>query len=138
MKRKYLDDLNVTDRWDQWYEDNPRKMEKLKREQEIYGFDSRETYSLRETYFEWLYERVSMFKEKAQSVIDIESDVAHHFEYNGESVPMIKLIDKIINNLEEYLTEHRHAPTLDMEEQLFNKAMEAAKIFVLILPSMWW
>ena len=138
MKRKYLDDLKVTDRWDQWYEDEPEAMEKFIREKEEYGFDSRETFSLNTTFFEWLYERVSMFKDKASRVIDMESEQAHHYDYNGESVPLIKLIDKIIDNLEEYLTEHKHAPTLDMEEQLFNKALEAARIFVMILPSMWW
>lgn len=138
MKRKYLDDLGVTDRWDTWYEDDPVKMEKIKKEQEVYGFDSRETYSLRETYFEWLYERVSMFKEKAQKMIDIKSDKAHHYEYNGESLSLGELIDIIIDNLEKYLSEYRNAPTLDYEEQMFNKALEAAKIFTLILPSMWW
>lgn len=138
MKRKYLDDLGVNDRWDMWYEDDPEKMERIKKEQELYGFDYRETFNLNNTFFEWMYERVSMYKEYAAKIIDLKSERAHHYDYDGKSVPVIELIDKILENTEEYLSGYRHAATLDIEEQLFNKAIEAAKIFVMILPSMWW
>ena len=137
MKRYYLDKIGVTDRWDQWHYEGKKK-EKLKKEREKYGFDSRECYSLRDTFFEWLYERLKMYLRDADKIVDLESERAHHYDYKGESRPVKWMILEAIRLLETYLAPADRVNFFEHEQELFDNALEASRIFVQILPSMWW
>lgn len=135
MNRYYLDKLGVHDRWDKWIYDK-KEEEKLKKNKRKYGFDDRETYNLDTTFYQWLYERLVRYKELASKIIDFKSDYSHRWDYKGKSLNQIELIDKAIALLEEYFT--TDGKTLKEDLALMNKALEAAQIFVMILPAMWW
>lgn len=132
MKRYYLDKLGVHDRWDEWYSDDEKRKRKVKEQKKKYGFDFRECINLDETFYEWLYERLMAYKRDAFDVIDFQHETAHRWEYKGASFTQDMLINEAIRLLEEYFT----SPHDWQRDE--NKALEASKIFVMILPCMWW
>ena len=154
MKRKYLDDIGLKDRWDSWT-GNEKSQEKYAKERETYGFDSRETFSLDETFYQWLYERLMMFMAKADKVVDMESEQTPRWEWEGKEYNQKQLIEMCLNNLREYLrfqadmtdvvreyqcnkTDGTWMDYSEIEDMICKKAQDAAKIFVMILPAMWW
>ena len=74
MRRKYLDDIGVTDRHDTWYDDENdlERDVKFNTQRAIYGFDERETWSMDYTFATWLYEHLQAYKEFANEVVDLE------------------------------------------------------------------
>lgn len=62
MRRKYLDEIGCKDRWDLWEYDGEFG-EELRKQRKEWGFDARETFSLDGTFYEWLYERLRVYKE---------------------------------------------------------------------------
>ena len=117
------------------------------RERYLYGMDSRETYDLSRTYMEWLYTRLSMYKYQAGKYIDLSY---HKFKYEGTEYTFEELIDKILDLCKVYFEHIRYnsveilnsswKPDISSQkEEAGYKAMqEAAQIFALILPALWW
>lgn len=132
MNRKYLDEIGITDRPDTWFinDEDPRK-EQWKLEQETYGFDQRETWSLDFSFYLWLYERLKMFKEVANKVVNLEF---HKFEYEYKTYTQLELIDLLIKKLE-----FRLSSDYDDSNELHTKySDDIAEIWKIILPAMWW
>lgn len=106
MSRKYIDELNIDTRYlhdDAYYEeegDNER-IKKWKRERDIYGFDSRETWDLDFTMVLNLYERLKMYNEV--NIVDTNSHF-NQFEYQGKTLTVQDAIDWMLEAAEEYLT----------------------------------
>lgn len=129
MKRKYLDDIGVTDRWDTWVQENglpsPRQLE----EQAVYGFDNRETYALDYAFYLWLYERLMMYKEVA--AVNLEF---HKFEYDGQTFTQLQLIDRMLDDLRFIFREDYN----DFDPEQYKRQEEIAQIWALVLPTMWW
>ena len=130
MKRKYLDDINVSKelRPELW-KYSSTKEQKLKEQREIYGFDERETYSLDTTFYLWLYERLMMFKEV--NCIDMEY---HTFKYKGEVLTQRECIDKMIEGCKLFLSN----ASLNYTEEEQEKIDDVANIWALVLKYMWW
>ena len=61
MNRKYLDDIGITDRWDTWGLGDEEAVKEHQKQQSVYGFDARETFSLDHAFYLWLYERLMMY-----------------------------------------------------------------------------
>lgn len=161
MNRKYLDDLNVKDRWDLWtYRGKTKNAHNNFRK--VYGVDPRETFALNETFLEWLYERLMAYKGFASKVVDLKSDV-YLYDWEGEKYTQYDLIEKCLANLKEYLLykgnsklyveahfkEYTDLENIDswdsrltadskIEEVLTNNAYKAAEMFIVMLPGMWW
>ncbi len=62
MKRKYLDDIGITNRPDEYTSTNGADT-KWAQQREIYGFDVRETWNMDVSFYCWLYERLMMYLE---------------------------------------------------------------------------
>ena len=130
MKRKYLDEIGCTDRWDKWVYRGERG-KKYREQRREWGFDARETFSLQETFYQWLYERLIVFKDIGGQIVDL---TYHKFEYNGQEYSQLELIDKLIEELRWALAGD---PNVYKKEDCV-RLMEIGKIWAIILPAMWW
>ena len=107
-----------------------KRHKKWFQERRLYGFDSRETYSLNYTFYVWLYEHLMMYKEKAIEVIDLEY---HTIVFNGENLTQLECIDKMLEGCRLYI---KDCESTDKEVQ--RKIKEVVEIWSIILPYMWW
>lgn len=125
---KYIKDLGIKKKDTPWgWDGNKEKKVKWKNQRKIYGFDTRETYSLDLTYAIWLYSRVKMYKEVADKIVDLS---CHKFMIDDKEYTQIEIIDQILENTEIYLT--------SSADDNMKKLIKAAELFAKILPAMWW
>lgn len=97
-KRKYLDDIGVYPLKDMIPTGNS---DKFKKERMTYGFDSRETYNLDTTMYYLLYERMCMFLEKANEIIDF---TYYKFDYNDKEYTQEELMNLLLDKLKTAVT----------------------------------
>lgn len=139
QRNKYLDDLGIKqeDYGTNFCSDLDKRLPYWKKEQKLYGFDSRETWNLNNTFIEWLYSHCMMYKERANEIVDLSF---HKFEYNGKTYTLLTAIEYIIECTGEYLkkTSIRDFYDFDEEERLFKKVQDATHLWAEILPWMWW
>ena len=128
MKRKYLDDIDITDRPDLWNPHDSRQKQ-WKKERSIYGFDERETWGMDFTFYCWLYERLMRFLDVANFDMNY-----HEFEYEGEVLTQKQCIDRMLEGLKIALTKNWTEQTDDDSK----KVDDIAHIWALVLPAMWW
>lgn len=130
MLGKYLKDLGIkeTDTPQGWNPDDSRQ-EKWKQEREIYGFDSRETWSLDYTFRLWLYERLSMYNE-----INCIDTSFHKFEFKGQTITFQDCINRMLEGLKIELTIDEYERTEEQKE----KTDEVIAIFALCYWCLWW
>lgn len=132
QKCKYLDDLGirVEDYGTNFISDERNDFWSGQRY--IYGFDERETWSLKDTFIEWIYTRVKMYKEFASNAINLEY---HRFTFKGESYTQLQMIDMILEKCEAVLkSEYIERSN---EENIQNQR-DICDIWKEILPAMWW
>lgn len=125
MRRKYLDDIgyvSITEVDDH---------KEFKKQREIYGFDARETWDMRTSFYEWLYERLMMFVEVGGEVVNLNF---HKFEYNGATYTQIELINKILELIRFYFSDEYD----DYDEEHILKTSEICNMWSIIIPAMWW
>ena len=129
MRRKYLDEIGCVDRWDMWkYRKNAKE---LAEQRAIYGFDERETFSLQETFYQWLYERLKMYREVGGVVVDL---TFHKFEWKGEERSQLEMIDLLIKELEWALVGKANI----YDDGDCKRLIEIGEMWAIILPAMWW
>jgi len=128
VKRKYLDDLGVKKRWDQI---NDEREKRWKKQRETYGFDDRETWNLDSAFYEWLYERLMMYKEIGGKIVNLDSG---KFEYGGKIYSQAELIDEMLKRLEFNFSDKYN----DWEEDQYKYVHEIEKMWAVVLPAMWW
>ena len=121
--RKYLEDIGVTDTPESWGKNDERQAEWAK-ERETYGFDERETWSMDFTFYLWLYEHLSMYLDSAAVDLDY-----HKFKYKKKKYTQKQMIYMCIQYLEEYFNNNNTST---------DTTCEIGKIWVKILPCMWW
>ena len=105
-----------------------KRYKKWKKQQKKYGFDSRECWNLNNTFVEWLYSRLCMYKKEASKIIDL---TYHTFEWNNETITLLQAIDLILEVCKEHLT----TEFLDKD---YTKIQEIMPLWGMILPYMWW
>jgi len=130
VKRKYLDDIGCRDRWDEW-EYEGEAGERFKAQREEWGFDARETFSLDWNFYQWLYERLIVYRDVGGKVVDL---TFHKFEWKGVEYTQLEMIDKLIEELRWALTGEDAYKDMEGYERL----MEIGRMWAIILPSMWW
>ena len=150
MHRKHIDDLegyegthklggNVDTNGhydpDVSLEDDPRQ-EKWKEQQSIYGFDSRQTWSLRSTMIELLYERLIMFMEvstvvdKTCHIFDVrEVGLVNGFGDPVEEMNQEEIIQLLITLCKSWLLD---------EDESFEISTKIWKLWTIVHPAMWW
>lgn len=129
MKRKFLDDVGVSERWWTWYKGKPT----MKERQAIrtYGFGHKECFGLDQTFYLWLYERLMMYLNDASGVVDLEY---HTFEFEGEKYTQRQLIDRMLDDLRFIFSEDYN----DTDPEHYKREREIAQIWAVVLPAMWW
>jgi hypothetical protein len=133
MTRKYIDDLGIKfeNTPQGWCPNDPRE-DKWKKEEEIYGFDSRETWALDYNFKLWLYERLSMYNE-----INIVDTSFHKFEYKNETITFQDCIDRMIAGLKLDLTiDEFDSKKKDLKVQ--EAINDVLPIFQLCFNCLWW
>lgn len=126
MKRKYLDELGVKNRPDNYGPKDHRKNQ-WAIERSILGFDERETWDMKHSFYCWLYERLMMYKDI--NFIDFKH---HQFLYDGEILTHGECIDRMIEGLKIALLKD------DYTKEEEKKVDDIAKIWAVVLPVMWW
>lgn len=109
--------------------DNDPRNEKWAKEREEYGFDSRETWNLDRTFIEWIYTRVSMYKEHASKIVDLNF---HKILYGDSEITQMEAIDKILELAAQALTENSN------ENLYFSNLKEICVIWTNLVYHMWW
>lgn len=131
MSRKYLDDIGEDYSW-VWKPEGSERDELFEKEREIYGFDSRETWSLDYVFYMWLYERLKMFVEIGGQVVDLNY---HKFDFKGKEYTQLELINMMIERLEYYF---KKGDLFVSSEEEYEPIKEIGEIWALVLPAMWW
>ena len=131
MGRKYLDDIGEDYSW-VWKPEGSERDELFEKEREIYGFDSRETWSLDYVFYMWLYERLKMFVEIGGQVVDLNY---HKFDFKGKEYTQLELINMMIERLESYF---KKEDLFVSSEEEYEPIKEIGEIWALVLPAMWW
>jgi len=131
MGRKYLDDIGEDYSW-VWEPEGSERDELFEKEREIYGFDSRETWSLDYVFYMWLYERLKMFVEYAGEIVNLNF---HKFVYKEKEYTQLELINMMIERLEFYFEK---GDSFDLSEEEYEFIKEIGEIWALVLPAMWW
>jgi len=131
MGRKYLDDIGEDYSW-VWKPEGSERDELFEKEREIYGFDSRETWSLDYVFYMWLYERLKMYIEYAGEIVNLNF---HKFIYKEKEYTQLELINMMIERLEFYF---KKGDSFDLSEEEYEFIKEIGEIWALVLPAMWW
>jgi hypothetical protein len=131
MGRKYLDDIGEDYSW-VWKPEGSERDETFEKEREIYGFDSRETWSLDHVFYMWLYERLKMFVEIGGQVVDLNYN---KFDFKGKEYTQLELINMMIERLESYF---KKEDLFVSSEEEYEPIKEIGEIWALVLSAMWW
>ena len=131
MGRKYLDDIGEDYSW-VWKPEGSERDELFEKEREIYGFDSRETWSLDYVFYMWLYERLKMYIEYAGEIVNLNF---HKFVYKEKEYTQLELINMMIERLESYF---KKEDLFVSSEEEYESIKEIGEIWALVLPAMWW
>lgn len=126
---KYLTELgiDIADTPYGWNEPDDSRLKDWKKQQNTYGFDERETWSLDATFIYWLYERVKMFNEV--NIVDTEF---HKFNINGKELTQQQCINRIIELCKTYFKKGIN------EDIAFECVEETLDIWKAIIFQMWW
>lgn len=99
-------------------------------ERRKYGFDSRETWNMDQSFYCWAYERISLYVKVTE--VDIDSDF-NCITINGETACMRKWINKILALLKEQIEDD---DPLSIAYSTCHQ--EIMTIFTELLPYLWW
>jgi len=153
VKHKYLDDIGVEYKqlFPYLYEEENNKLHTdtqkfFQKEYETYGFTSRETWNLDETFYMWLYERVKKFVEVGVQIVDLNY---HKFTFKGKEYTQLELINAMLERLEYYFKEDAIDDKMDeyrkqgmsiveADRKAYEPVVEIGEIWAILLPSMWW
>ena len=137
MRNKYLEDLGL--KYEQYglnwpYYDTEDRGEYWEEQRELYGFDSRETWSMGETFIEWLYSHCMMFKELASEVIDLSF---HTITYESRTYTQAEVLDYIIKWTGEYLLATQGCDW-EKQQEAAKHVQTACHLWAEMLFAMWW
>lgn len=126
---KYLDDLGlkIEEYGTNFMPDDDPRSYKWAKERQEYGFDVRETWNLYNTFVEWIYTRVLMYKEC--NCVDTSF---HKVSYKDSYITQEEAMDMILSLSKQILLD------MDNDELKLNNLREICDLWKEILPLMWW
>jgi len=132
---KYLEDLGIPlkDVGANFSDVNDKREKEWAREQEIYGFDERETWALDRYFIEWLYSHLKMYLERADDVIDLEF---YKFKFENKEYTQKEAILFIIDACENFLL--TESECYEDYMSVVKDVQNAIRLFADIFPAMWW
>lgn len=135
-KRKYLNDIGVVLASTEDMK-NSKGEEKFREQRELYGFDERDTWSLDFTMRALLYERLKMYFDIADQVINLNH---HTITYKNIEYTQRELILELIYLLEDVIKKEDESYFYDEQDKLefYDSCNEVWQIWALLEPAMWW
>lgn len=129
QQHRYLEEIIGREEVVQNWLPGDEREERWQKQQAEYGFDDRETWSLDTTFFQWLYERLRMFKDIGGDVVDLNFN---SFEIDGSKLRQLEIIDKMISNCEQIIK--NDIP----DDETARLEQETARLWSIVVPAMWW
>lgn len=129
QQHRYLEEIIGREEVVQNWLPGDEREERWQKQQAEYGFDDRETWSLDTTFFQWLYERLRMFKDIGGDVVDLNFN---SFEIDGSKLTQLEIIDKMISNCEQIIK--NDIP----DDETARLEQETARLWSIVVPAMWW
>lgn len=129
--RKYLNDIGIKDKDLPWnWQNKDERKDDWKQERKEYGFDERDTWSLKYTLTLLIYERLKWFRDKSPVEMD-KIGIAHEYEWKGKKYTVGQLIDMVLESFEIDLTH-------DTWDAPRHPTEDAWAILGVIRHSLWW
>lgn len=134
-KRHYIDNLGIKlEETPQGWNKGDSRQDLWKKEREKFGFDERDTWDLHYTIDLLLYERLCMYKEKAENFIDL---TFNKFEYENEILTKEECLNRMIEGLRLELTLDEYDEK--REDPKVNKLIsDVYKIYAVCKHALWW
>lgn len=130
MKHTYLDKAGAIYRPDQTRPKHFRTRLRHWKQRRLYGFDDRETWDLDKTFYNWLYERLMMFRDAAKA--DMEK--IRLYTYKENEYTTAQLMDFLLICLRVAITKDYDLCSPEEREQID----EIPKVWAIIIREMWW
>ena len=132
MAHRYLEELNNPDVYPYSLVNlDDERQEHWKHQQEEFGFDDSETWCLYHSFYAWLYERLRMYVDVCDDVIDLNF---HKFDFKGKEYTQLELINMILERLKYYFSDDYD----DFNVEDARYIHEIGEIWAIILFAMWW
>lgn len=123
-RRAYLDSLKNYETTTDWGKDGDKRNRRWQAQRTRYGFDDRQTWSLDYAMTELLYERLQMFLQFSDPVIDLDH---HKFSFEDHEYTQREAIKELIRMGKKILQES--------EEDLSPRFW---LLWATVSPAMWW
>lgn len=131
MGRKYLNDIGIKDKDLPW-KLNPgdKRTKEWQDERKVYGFDERDTWTLRYTLTILVYERLKYYREFAP----VEMDTAewNSYTFEGKDIVFGAAIDRILKSFEAFVVDD------DEREEVYKEYQKCWALLGVIMPGLWW
>lgn len=136
MARKILDELGAQGAQGTWnmVEDTDERHPAWAVERDIYGFDSRDTWSLDSTMMELLYERLVMFKKRSYDMVDLSSSLV---KIDGEVRSVDNVLDELIELSRTVIVNQNSSDPMN-EAEVHAVAKRVWSIWTQAFQSFWW
>lgn len=130
--RKFLNDIGVKDKDLPW-KWNPKdsRLPEWRSERKEYGFDERDTWTLRYTLTILTYERLMMFRNITKDMF-VQEDPLMEYEFEGEKIYQYQAIERILNGFREYL---KDSDNMSYDQTEYIKCWALLGV---IMPGLWW
>lgn len=136
MARKILDELGAQGAQGTWnmVEDTDERHSAWALERDVYGFDSRDTWSLDSTMMELLYERLVMFKKRSYDMVDLSSSFV---KIDGEVRSVDNVLDELIELSRTVIVNGNSSDSMD-EAEVHAVAKKVWSIWTQAFQRFWW
>ena len=134
-KHKYLNDLGIEDKdlpWN-WNKKDDRHPA-WKEERAVYGFDERDSWSMKYTLTLITYERLKYFRDFAPVEMD-KVGIAHDYIFGGKELTLGQALDRILSSFANYITQDG---TMEWHNKEYREYQRCWSLLGVIMPSLWW
>ena len=117
-----------------FYQKFPWRLQFWKQKRQ-YGFDEREVWDLDFSFYCWVYERVRMYLERSQQIVNLH-DKTNSYLWQGEEFSQFDLMQELLARLELYFKDEQNYWVKTEQEERMVK--EIGEIWAVLLPGMWY
>lgn len=133
LNHKYLTDIGIKlSQTPYGFCPNDSREKYWQHERNTYGFDERECWGVRDTFFYWLYERLMKYNED-----NCINTSFHKFNIKGVEMTQQECIDKMIYLCKKYITKSGYMPWKE-EDKLYEEVTEVFDILKECIWCLWW
>lgn len=136
---KYLNDLGIRNKDLPWnWNKGDKRQQEWRQDRKKYGFDERDTWSLKYALATLVYERLKWYREHAPIEMDQTEDTIglklNTYQFEGKDIVFGTAIDRILTSFERHLKSDDHESS-DDEYQEYQKCWALLGV---IMPGLWW